>query len=178
MALLFFCCKGFLNPDHDRELYDALDLARDATPVDIKRSFRRLSLRYHPDKIRQRGESMTPDLEGRFQKVKDAHAVLSVPRKRRLYDQLGSLGVALVDNPQSVRGEELASKFKVRRSGAFPASLVGCCCIAPRVRFWRPGRRGAASHARNISPLILVKKICESPACATRAKHLSLTGSS
>ena len=50
MALLLFRCKGLLNPDHDTELYAALKLTRDASLAEIKRSFRWLSLCYHPDK--------------------------------------------------------------------------------------------------------------------------------
>lgn len=58
-------------------------MAHDATADDIKKAFRKLARKYHPDVSR---ESHT---EARMREVNEAHAVLSDPEKRAAYDQLG-----------------------------------------------------------------------------------------
>jgi curved DNA-binding protein len=58
-------------------------VARDATADDIKKAFRKLARKYHPD------ISKEPDAELRMQEVNEANAVLSDPEKRAAYDQLG-----------------------------------------------------------------------------------------
>ncbi|KAF4711469.1 hypothetical protein FOZ62_032256 [Perkinsus olseni] len=68
--------------DVSRNHYDVLEVnARTATPADIKRSFRRLCLKYHPDKS-------GPDALGRFQDIKVAHDVLSDPLKKAKFDHI------------------------------------------------------------------------------------------
>ena len=67
-----------------RDYYDILEVARDATDADIKRAFRQLALRHHPDK--------NPDdraAEERFKEANEAYAVLSDPDKRAAYDRFG-----------------------------------------------------------------------------------------
>ncbi|MFZ5557066.1 MAG: DnaJ C-terminal domain-containing protein [Pseudomonadota bacterium] len=66
-----------------KDYYKALGVARDATAEDIKKAFRRLARKYHPD------VSKEPDAERRMQEVNEAYAVLSDPEKRAAYDQLG-----------------------------------------------------------------------------------------
>ena len=66
-----------------KDYYDTLGVARDATQEDIKKAFRRLARKYHPDVSREK------DAEARMKDVNEAHAVLSDPEKRAAYDQLG-----------------------------------------------------------------------------------------
>lgn len=66
-----------------RDYYETLGVARDATAEDIKKSFRKLARKYHPD------VSKEPDAESRMQEVNEAYTVLSDPEKRAAYDQLG-----------------------------------------------------------------------------------------
>jgi curved DNA-binding protein len=68
-----------------KEYYNILKVTRDATEVEIKRSFRRLALQFHPD--RAHGDSKT---EEHFKEINEAYTVLSDPEKRRLYDITGS----------------------------------------------------------------------------------------
>ena len=72
-------------------LYDTLGLERDASDQDIRKAFRRLALKYHPDRFAddQRGEA-----EERFQGITEAFNVLSHPESREKYDTEISKGTA------------------------------------------------------------------------------------
>jgi curved DNA-binding protein len=67
-----------------RNYYEILGVARDAGPDDIKRAYRRLARKYHPD------VSKEPDAEARFKEMKEAYEVLKDPEKRKAYDQFGA----------------------------------------------------------------------------------------
>ncbi len=66
-----------------KDYYEILGVARDASADEIKKAFRKLARRYHPDVSRER------DAEARMKEVNEANAVLSDPEKRAAYDQLG-----------------------------------------------------------------------------------------
>jgi len=66
-----------------RDYYQALGVARDAPADGIKKAYRKLARKYHPD------VSKEPDAQKRMQEVNEAYAVLGDPEKRAAYDQLG-----------------------------------------------------------------------------------------
>ncbi|NDU91707.1 MAG: DnaJ domain-containing protein, partial [Ferrovum sp.] len=66
-----------------RDYYDTLGVARDASAEDIKKAFRKLARKYHPD------VSKEADAEARMKEINEAHAVLSDTEKRAAYDQVG-----------------------------------------------------------------------------------------
>eukprot|EP00930_Biecheleria_cincta_P069950 TRINITY_DN57622_c0_g1_i1.p1 TRINITY_DN57622_c0_g1~~TRINITY_DN57622_c0_g1_i1.p1 ORF type:complete len:232 (-),score=28.70 TRINITY_DN57622_c0_g1_i1:178-873(-) len=66
-------------------LYDTLGVSRDATPEEIRKAYRKLALRWHPDKNPDNGE----ESERMFIKVGAAYEVLSDERKRAAYDRGG-----------------------------------------------------------------------------------------
>ena len=68
-----------------KDYYEVLGVARDAAPADIKKAYRRLARRYHPDVNTGDGAA-----EKRFKEVNEAHEVLGDPDKRRRYDELGA----------------------------------------------------------------------------------------
>ena len=70
-----------------RDYYTALGVARNAAPEDIKDAFRRLALRYHPDRCKE------PDAEERFKEIGEAYAVLSDADRRREYNLRGHAAV-------------------------------------------------------------------------------------
>jgi len=67
-----------------RDYYKILGVARAATAEDIKKSYRRLARKYHPDVSKEK------DAEQKFKEVQEAYEVLKDPEKRAAYDQLGS----------------------------------------------------------------------------------------
>jgi curved DNA-binding protein len=67
-----------------KDYYKVLGVARDADQDAVKRSYRRLARKYHPD------VSKEPDAKERFQEVGEAYEVLKDPEKRAAYDQIGS----------------------------------------------------------------------------------------
>jgi len=71
-----------------RDYYQVLDLARTATEVEIKKAYRRLAMKYHPDR-----NPTDHEAESRFKEVKEAYEVLSDTQKRAAYDQFGHAGV-------------------------------------------------------------------------------------
>ncbi|CUM53900.1 unnamed protein product [Debaryomyces tyrocola] len=77
-------------PFPDIEPYDILEVTKSSTPIEIKKSYKRLCLKYHPDKIQQ--ASSIEDREF-FPKLQFSYSILSDSLKRQRYDNTGSLGV-------------------------------------------------------------------------------------
>lgn len=73
-----------------RDYYDALGVAKNASEAEIKKAYRRLAMKYHPD--RNTGDKAA-DAEQSFKEAKEAYEVLSDGQKRAAYDQFGHAGV-------------------------------------------------------------------------------------
>src|SRR5436309_10380111 len=71
-----------------RDYYEVLSVAKDANEEEIKRSFRKLAMQYHPD--RNVGDK---DAEEKFKEAAEAYDVLSSRDKRQLYDRYGHVGL-------------------------------------------------------------------------------------
>jgi len=72
----------------DTEYYDTLGVPSTADAAEIKKAYRKLALKYHPDK------NQSAEAEAMFKRVGEAYAVLSDPAKRKKYDELGKSGMS------------------------------------------------------------------------------------
>lgn len=72
-----------------KDYYEVLGVSRDASEADLKKAYRRLAMKYHPDRNADNSE----DTEAKFKEAKEAHEVLSDANKRAAYDQYGHAGV-------------------------------------------------------------------------------------
>lgn len=71
-----------------QDYYETLGLARNASDSEIKKRFRQLAMKYHPDRNKE-----DPDAEEKFKNIKEAYETLSDAKKRSAYDQFGHAGV-------------------------------------------------------------------------------------
>jgi molecular chaperone DnaJ len=71
-----------------RDYYDILGIKRNASEEEIKKAFRKLAVKYHPDKNPNNKEA-----EEQFKEINEAYAILSDTEKRRAYDMFGHAGV-------------------------------------------------------------------------------------
>lgn len=70
-----------------RDYYEVLGISKKSSQTEIKRVYRKLALKYHPDK------NKSPDAEEKFKELSEAYAVLSDEKKRSQYDQFGHAGI-------------------------------------------------------------------------------------
>jgi curved DNA-binding protein len=99
-----------------RDYYKILGVKRDATQEEIKKVYRRLARKYHPD------VSKEPDAEARFKEVQEAYSVLEDTEKRAAYDQLGSnwqQGQQFRPPPDWGRNFEFSQQFGDGGQGGF-----------------------------------------------------------
>lgn len=106
-------------------LYQLLELEKSCTEEDVKKRYRRLALKYHPDK-----NPNNPEAEEKFKKINHAKSILTDEKKRVIYDKHGSLGLYIADQ----FGDEVVSTVMMFSSGWFQClfwscfALSGCCC--------------------------------------------------
>merc|ERR1711963_407706 len=70
-----------------KDYYTILGVSRAASDDEIKKAYRKLALKYHPDK------NQSPGAEERFKEIGEAYDVLSDSRKKQIYDQYGEEGL-------------------------------------------------------------------------------------
>ncbi len=130
-----------------KDYYQTLGVARDATAEDIRKAFRKLARKYHPDVSRE------ADAEQRMQEVNEANAVLSDPEKRAAYDQLGRNyrpGQEFRPPPDWDAGFEFSGQgFSPREAAGFSdffAQMFGRMGTAGAAGFRAGGMEGAGAH--------------------------------
>lgn len=101
-------------------LYQTLGLPKTATADEIKKTYRKLALKYHPDK-----NPNNPDASEKFKEVNRAHSILSDLTKRNIYDNYGSLGLYIAEQ----FGEENVNAYFVVTSPTCKALFMICGII-------------------------------------------------
>lgn len=72
----------------NRDYYEILGLGREASNEEIKKAFKKLAMKFHPDR-----NPDNPKAEEQFKEAKEAYDILSDPQKKAAYDQFGHAGV-------------------------------------------------------------------------------------
>ena len=123
-----------------RDYYEILGIGREATDEDIKKAFRKLAFKYHPDHNQEDNSGEA------FKEINEAYEVLSDREKRAIYDRYGHAGMG--------SSWEGASKGWTSAGSAIFSmpSLAGL--LPPPARL--PGR---ALTCKQISPLLLKKRL-------------------
>lgn len=99
-------------------LYQFLGLPKTATQDEIKKTYRKLALKYHPDKNPDNIEALE-----KFKDINRAHTVLSDVTKRNIYDTYGSFGLYLAEH----FGEETVQTYFMLSSRWVKYTCVFCC---------------------------------------------------
>lgn len=90
-----------------RDYYEVLGVARDADAAAIKQAYRKLAIKFHPDRNQEAGA------EDRFKEVSEAYAVLSDGEKRKRYDQFGHAGIDQQYSAEDIfRGADFEDIFR------------------------------------------------------------------
>lgn len=110
-------------------LYHVLGVDKVATVDDIKKSYRKLALKYHPDK-----NPDNPEAADKFKEINNAHAILNDPTKRNIYDKYGSLGLYVAEQfgEENVNTYFVLSSWWAKALFIFCGLATGCyfcCCL-------------------------------------------------
>src|SRR5690606_16150764 len=89
-----------------RDYYDILGVSRNADQAEIKSAYRKLAIKYHPDKNPNDLEA-----EEKFKEAAEAYEVLSNPEKRQRYDQFGHAGSSGGYGGGGMNMEDIFSQF-------------------------------------------------------------------
>ncbi|KAF7235852.1 hypothetical protein EYD10_17317 [Varanus komodoensis] len=105
-------------------LYRVLGLEKGASSEDVKKAYRKLALKYHPDK-----NPDNPEAAEKFKEINNANTTLSDETKRRVYDEYGSMGLYVSEQfgEESVKYYFLMSKWWFKPL-LVCCSLLSCCC--------------------------------------------------
>lgn len=107
-------------------LYKILGLEKGATPEEIKRAYRKLALRHHPDK-----NPDNPEAAEKFKEINNANSILSDENKRKIYDEYGSMGLYVAEQfgDESVKYYFLMSKCWFKGLVVCCSIFTCCCCF-------------------------------------------------
>lgn len=95
----------------NKNLYDILGVSKNATDDEIKRAYRKLSIKWHPDKHMNESEEKQKDAEEKFKEVSYAYEILSNKEKRQQYDLFGTTDGSFSNGGQGMNAEDIMNEF-------------------------------------------------------------------
>lgn len=104
----------------DADPYKLLDVSRGAGETEIKRSYRKLSLKYHPDKQTGKSADEVEKAQNKFMKIQKAYETLSDPEKKRNYDATG-----FADPRDAYKEQPTGGRSHQQRKGPGPGGRGG-----------------------------------------------------
>jgi hypothetical protein len=106
-------------------LYNILGVEKKATPEEIKKAYRKLAIKLHPDK-----NGGTAEAQAKFTAMKNAYEVLSDQRRRYYYDNMGDQGVEQIDQLTDMTPEQMMMAMQMQLADAKLSQRAAmCCCI-------------------------------------------------
>lgn len=103
----------------DKTLYNRLNVPPDADDATIKKAYRKLSMKWHPDKNKEK------DAKDKFQDISEAYSILSDNKKRNMYDQIGMDYVKNGEGGPSIDPSQMFEQFFGGMGGGFPFPFGG-----------------------------------------------------
>lgn len=99
-----------MNMSTKRDYYEILGVQKGASKEEIKKAYRNLALKYHPDRV---SADKKKEAEEKFKEISEAYAVLSDDQKRSQYDQFGHAGIDSRYTSEDIfRGADFSSIFE------------------------------------------------------------------
>ncbi|MBI3601300.1 MAG: molecular chaperone DnaJ [Candidatus Omnitrophica bacterium] len=125
-----------------KDYYEILGVAKSAGLADIKKAYRSLALKYHPDRVPENEKKQAGE---KFKEISEAYGVLSDPQKRQMYDQHGHQGIDQNYTAEDIfRGADFSSIFE----GAGLGDILGRMFGAEFDIFGTGGRSSGGRRSR------------------------------
>ena len=99
-----------------KEYYKILELSENCSQTDIKKHYKKMALKWHPDRNKENKDVA----EEKFKKVSEAYEVLSNEDKRRKYDKFGTLDVSEISH---VNPNDIFQQMFGQQTGGFPFNI-------------------------------------------------------
>ena len=141
-----------------RDYYEILGVERSATAVEIKRSYRKLALQYHPDRNPGNAEA-----EAKFKEAAEAYEILSDPDKRQRYDRFGHAGVRNGSGAGGQGFQDISDIFSAFGDifGSAGGGSIFEEVFGGRARGGRPPRQGRPGSDLRIKLPLTLEEIAE-----------------
>lgn len=99
--------------EQKRDYYEVLGVAKNATEQEIKAAYKKMAIKYHPDRQGDKSDAEKKEAEAKFKEAAEAYDVLHDPQKRQRYDQFGFAGVggAAGGGYQNMSMDDIFSQF-------------------------------------------------------------------
>ena len=94
-----------------RDYYEILGVQKNASADELKKAYRKLAIKYHPDRQQGKSDAEKKEAEEKFKEAAEAYDVLSTPEKRQRYDQFGFAGAESGGYGGGMSMEDIFSQF-------------------------------------------------------------------